>query len=70
MNLDKDDVKLNFEMAYDGIKTIKFNIQISALNTELEADSFELDVMEFNHQALDVILKTAVDEYKNYLSEN
>lgn len=70
MVLDKDDVKLNFEMAYDGIKTLKFNLKISALNTELEADSFELDVMEFNHQALDVILKTLIDEYKNYLSEN
>ena len=70
MNFDKDDVKLNFEMYYDGIKTLKFNLKVSALNTELESDSFELDVMEFNHQALDVILQTLVDEYKNYLSEN
>ena len=70
MNFDKDDVKLNFEMSYDGIKTLKFNLKVSALNTELESDSFELDVMEFNHQALDVILQTLVDEYKNYLSEN
>ena len=69
MSLDKDDIKLDFEMIYDEIKTLKFNIKISALNTELEADSFDLDVMEFNHQTLDVILKTAIDEYKNYLSE-
>ena len=70
MKFDKDAVNLNFEMYYAGIKTLKFNLKVSALNTELESDSFELDVMEFNHQALDVILQTLVDEYKNYLSEN
>ncbi len=70
MNFDKDDVKLDFELVYDEVKTLKFNIKITALNTELEEDSFELDVMDFNHQALEVILKTAIDEYKNYLLEN
>lgn len=70
MKLDKDDIKLNFEMIYDDIKTIKFNLSVIALNTELETDSFELNVMEFNHQTLEVILKTLIDEYKNYLPEN
>lgn len=68
MKLDKDDIKLNFEMNYDGLKTIKFNLAIIALGTEIESDSFEMEVMEFDSKKLAVILDTMIEEYKNYLS--
>ncbi|MDO5438033.1 MAG: hypothetical protein Q4F80_07550, partial [bacterium] len=70
MKFDKDDIKLNFEMVYDGLKTIRFNLAIFALGTEIESDSLEMEVMEFDYQKLDIILKTITEEYKNYLSEN
>ena len=70
MKLDKDDIKLDFEMDYDGLKTIKFNLSVSALGTEIETDEFEMDVMEFDSRKLAVILDTMIEEYKNYLSEN
>ncbi len=70
LKFDKNDIKLDFEMVYDGIKTIKFNVKIVALNAEIESDSFEMPVMEFDHQKFDIILKTLIDEYKNYISEN
>ena len=68
MKLDKDDIKLNFEINYDGLKTIKFNLAIIALGTEIESDSFEMEVMEFDSKKLAVILDTMIEEYKNYLS--
>ena len=70
MKLDKDDIKLDFEMDYDGLKTIKFNLSVSALGTEIETDEFEMDVMEFDSRKLAVILDTMIEEYKTYLSEN
>lgn len=70
MKLDKDDIKLDFEMAYDGLKKIRFNLAIIALGTKIESDSFDMEVMEFDYQKLNIILKTITDEYKNYLSEN
>ncbi len=67
MRFDKDDIKLNFEMTYDGLKTIHFNLSISALGTPIESDSVEIEVMEFDRAKLDIILKTITEEYKNYL---
>ena len=67
MRFDKDNIKLNFEMAYDGLKTIHFNLSIYALETEIEADTVDIEVMDFDTQKLDIILKTITEEYKNYL---
>ena len=69
MKFDKDDITLDLEISYNGIKTIKFDITVKALTSKLDSDSFELEVMDFDYQKFDIILKTLTDEYKNYISE-
>ncbi|MCD8024602.1 MAG: hypothetical protein LUE64_03615 [Candidatus Gastranaerophilales bacterium] len=67
LKLDKDDVKLDFQMNFDGIKTINFKLGIYALETPLEQDFYEIEVMDFDSKKLEIILDTLVMEYKNYL---
>lgn len=67
MKFDKDDIKLDLDIEYDGIKTINFNISIKALTSVLDSDTFKLSVMDIDYQNLDTVLKTLTDEYKNYL---
>ena len=69
MKFDKDDIILDLEISYNGIKTIKFDITVKALTSKLDSDSFELEVMDFDYQKFDIILKTLTDEYKNYISD-
>lgn len=69
LKLDKNDVELNFEITYSGLKNVRFNLAITALGTDIESDSFEMEVTEFDYQKLDIILKTITDEYRNYISD-
>ncbi len=67
MNFDKDEIKYNIKIEYDEIKTLKFTINVYAIETELESDSFDIEVMDFDFEKFNIILKTSLDEYKNYL---
>ncbi len=67
LRMEKGDIKLNFEMSYDGIKTINLKMAIAALGSDIESENMSVEVMDFDYQKLDIILKTLTDEYKNYL---
>ena len=70
LKLDKDDVKFNLEITYGGLKTINFKIAIYAAKSKLEEDAFDFEVMDFDRQKMDVILKTSTQEYENYLQND
>ncbi len=70
MKLNKDDIKLDVEIIYDKVKTIKINMTLNALNSQIESDTIDFEVMDFDYQKFDIVLKTLIEEYENYLSED
>ncbi len=68
LKLDKDDIVLELDITYNGVKTIKFDAIIKALGAEIDSDSFDFEVMDFDYQKFEIVIKTITDEYKNYLN--
>lgn len=69
LRLNKDNAILNIEITYDGIKSLHFQVEIAANETQVESDTFDMEIMNFDYQKLDIILRTTVNEYRNYLTD-
>ncbi len=66
---EKNDVKMNFQMIFDEPKTVRVTLSITVLESEIESETLEFEVTEFDFKKLDIILKTITKEYENYISE-